>query len=111
MRLVTVSTSASTGLGTNGGIVIPMEIHTDNNIHVGIVPVSAAPTINVQFTFQNPLEAGANPGAFTWFPVAALTSVSATLAALVTGPVHALRIVQNEVGDARIYILHGFLNN
>ncbi len=106
-RLVTVSTSTSNGLA--GGHVVPMDIHTDQNIHVGIAPVSGAPTINVQFTFQNPLENGANPSTFTWFPVTALTSVSTTIAALVTVPVHALRVVQNDVGDARVFILQGSL--
>ncbi len=110
-RLVTVSTSTSNGLGTNGGQVIPLDIHSDNNIHVGVAPASGTPTINVQFTFQNPLENGATPSTFTWFPVTALTSVSATIAALVTAPVHALRIVQNDVGDARVYILQGSLTN
>lgn len=110
-RLVTVSTSTSNGLGPNGGQVVPMDIHTDNNIHVGVAPVSGAPAVNVQYAFQNPLESGAVPANFAWFPVAALTSVSATLAALVTAPVHALRIVQNEVGDSRIFILQGSLTH
>lgn len=111
MRLVTVSTSTSNSLGTNGGAVIPLDIHTDNNIHVGVAPVSGAPAINVQFAFQNPLEDGATPATFAWFPVTALTSVSTTIAALVTAPVHALRIVQNEVGNARVFILQGCLTH
>lgn len=105
MRLVTVSTSTSNSLV--GGHVVPLDIHTDANINVGVSPVSGAPAINIQFAFQNPLENGADPTTFTWYPVAALTSVSTTIAALVTAPVHALRVVQNEVGNARVFILQG----
>lgn len=103
MRLVTVSTSASTAAA--GGVVVPTNIHSDGNLHVGVAAVSGTPTINIQFTFQNPLEADANPSTFAWYPVAALTSVSTTLAALVTVPVHAIRVMQPDAGKARVFVL------
>lgn len=109
MRLVTVSTSTSNA--ALGGHVVPLDIHTDGTVHVGVSPVSAAPAINIQFTFQNPLESGVDPTTFTWYPVAALTSVSTTIAAVVTSPVHAIRVIQNAVGDARVFVLQSGLVN
>jgi hypothetical protein len=104
-RLVTVNIETSNAL--TGGHVVPLNIHTDENVHVGVAPVSGAPTVNIEFTFQNPLEDGVNPTTFVWYPVTALTSVSTTVAGQVPTPVHAIRVVQPTVGNSRVFILQG----
>jgi hypothetical protein len=108
MRLVTVSTSTSTVL--INGIVIPLDIHREDfNVNIGISKVSGSPTINVQYTMQNILEQGVSAGNVTWFPITALTSVSTTLAGTLTAPAHAVRFLQPEVGDVRIFIIQAGL--
>jgi hypothetical protein len=110
-RLVIVSTSTSNN--TAGGAIIPLDIHRGAfNVGVGIVKVSGAPTTNVEITFQNPLENGAVPANFTWYPITALTSVSTTVFGAITTPCHALRVRQADTGDARVFVIQsGLVNN
>lgn len=110
MRAVQVSTSTSgtyTGAGSAG---IPLDIHRGTfNVGIFVVPLSAGPAVNIQYSPNSPFVSATS---MHWFPLTALTSVSTTQAAVLTTPCQALRIVQTEVGDAKITIIQaGLVNN
>lgn len=98
MRLVTVNVS------TTGTRVIPLDVHLEGGIAIGIVPISGSPNPTIQHSFQNPLTNDWTEAGSYWFNHATLVSVSATSDGYYAYAVHALRIANDAPGDFVVFI-------
>lgn len=75
------------------------------NVGLGAVLTGTA-TFTVEYSMQDPMDAGYVAANATWFPVTGLSAVSATTGAALTIPCRAIRVTLagGSTGDVTLYI-------
>lgn len=96
-------TTSQTGTGTSTVVGVDYMI-APFAVGLGAV-VSGTVTFTIEYTMQDPMDAGFNPATASWFPVTGMTSISATTGASLTVPCRGVRInVSSGSGTVTLYV-------
>lgn len=96
-------TATQTGAGTSEVIGLDYFI-APFAVGLGAV-VTGVVTFTIEYTMQDPMDAGFNPATASWFPVSGMTSISATTGASLSVPCRGVRInVASGAGSVTLYV-------
>lgn len=97
-----ISTSV-TGVGSSG---VEAVSYFTNPFNVGLAAVlTGTATFTVEYSMQDPMEAGYSAASANWFAVTGLSAVSASTAAALTVPCRAVRVtIASGAGTVTLYV-------
>lgn len=93
-----------TNTGTSAVIVVDNFLNPFN-IGIAAVEVSGSATADVQYSFDDPMDAGYDPATATWFGASGLTGLSSSTSAAFTVPCKALSIKVTGTGVWKLIIV------
>jgi hypothetical protein len=96
-------TTSVTGVGSSG---VESVSYFTNPFNVGLAAVlTGAATFTVQYSMDDPMDAGYVAANANWFPVTGLSAVSASTAAALTVPCRAVRVtISSGTGTVTLYV-------
>lgn len=96
-------TTSQTGTGSSPVVAVS---YFTNPFNIGLGAVlSGAATFTVQYSFEDPMDAGYSASSATWFSVPNMSSLSASTAAALVIPCRAVRVtIASGTGTVTLYV-------